>query len=333
MAGPSYSRGRDRDHEPTREERQERDFKRVLSRPRSESSLARYDQKYRLLTEADQDPIAYCEERKLGRRTFYVLKAAYQHGLAKDALEAIREGDRAKADQLHKRLVASSPDYGKRRFLDGRSRSLAPAWDRGTRRPARRGLTALPGNWREMVQNTIPEKYQDVGLVSALTGCRPDEIQQGATVKAGKDSVSITLHGSKTGQGYGQDLRSLTFNLDTPLAKQLHARVQGSPELYVQAPAGAWSKAFRVASQKGLGLNRGPYMYRQQVAADLKVDFEGDKQTIALAMGHSSERSQSEYGTKNQARGGGGNMVSVTASRPAKPAPSFGSSGPSHAPR
>ena len=342
MSGPSYSR----DREPTREERRDRDLKRIVSRARVDKTKERYAQKYELM--AGQDPVEYCTERKLGRSSYFQCRAAYQLGLAREAQAAIKARDQDRADELYAKLKACKPDYSFSRLqkytktLAEKKAGVAGAAERlkeletkgpkhrGQARPCRKGLGPLPGNWREVVQDKIPEKYQMAGLISACTGLRPEELSKGVVVRAKDDCVQITINGAKTGQGHGQNERTLTMEITTPLAKRLHEAAAGRQELAVDVPVGAWSAAMRRASNEALGRNLGPYQYRQQFAADLKNTGHSET-TIAQAMGHCSERSQSEYGMASQGRGGGGKLRSATASR--TPMPASGNHGLGSGPR
>ena len=337
MSGPSYStRSRDREPELTREQKRERSLTRIIERNRTDQTRERYLERYTAMRELDEDPAEYCSKNKLGRSSYFQCRAAWQYGLAVEAREAYREKRYAYADKLFERLKASKPDYKREGWKVGREYE-GPVRSAGRKYTGRKALRPLPMNWREVMQQHFPEKYQDAGMVTAITGCRPDELAKGIRVVARAKGLEVTIAGSKVNQGYGQESRTLTFALNTPLTRGLHRNaLQNGGEMTVQAPTGAWAAAYRRASEKSLGVPLSPYKSRHQFCSDLKSakserDYKSKAYTteqIARAMGHQSEKSQEQYGHANQGRTGGGSMSSVTSSTTPKPSTSTGNGPP-----
>jgi integrase len=186
------------------------------------------------------------------------------------------------------------------------------------RRSKRIGLKRLPDDWRERIVDRAYEtnsKYADAIAVSALAGCRPRELTLGVRVTLSQDGRQLTLHiKNAKPQGKAHDgERRLAFDATDPIAKRIvnQARTAGGSLVIgiahgAEDPENAFVQAVKriSASAKATGAAKytvTPYSFRHQFAADLKADG-WDEERIALAAGHSSEYTQSMYGSVHQGR-------------------------------
>lgn len=186
------------------------------------------------------------------------------------------------------------------------------------KRTKRRSLPPpkLSEDWRSVGYEAASDARKPAFAVM-WAGARPVEIEKGVQVEMGLDpgTVTVRIEGAKTGPHSGQELRTLVFQVDTPLGRALaeHAGNPGNPTL-VRRRAVRLNKDFAAMREaKQLPKKISPYSLRHQFCADLKVD-DWFPEWIARAMGHASARSQGNYGSVKQGRGGLG-LISVEATR------------------
>jgi len=171
----------------------------------------------------------------------------------------------------------------------------------------RRSLPApkLSEDWRAQAYDAASNTRRPAFAV-LWAGARPAEIEKGVEVEFGRDgTVIVRIRGAKTGTHSGQELRILSFDLGGPVGQALseHAGPPGRPTV-VQRSATRLNKDFAaMRTRKLLPKRISPYSMRHQFCADLKSDGWSPDQ-IAQAMGHASARSQGNYGSVKQGRGG-----------------------------
>ncbi len=171
----------------------------------------------------------------------------------------------------------------------------------------RRSLPApkLPEDWRAQAYDAASNTRRPAFAV-LWAGARPAEIEKGVEVEFGRDeTVIVRIRGAKSGTHSGQEIRILSFDLGSPVGQALseHAGPSGRPTV-VQRSATRLNKDFAaMRTVKLLPKRISPYSMRHQFCADLKSDGWSPDQ-IAQAMGHASARSQGNYGSVKQGRGG-----------------------------
>lgn len=177
------------------------------------------------------------------------------------------------------------------------------------KRTKRRSLPSPNGrDWREDAFEEISEVKRPA-FAALWAGARPTEIEKGVTVRMvihnDQRCVQITIHGAKTGPSSGQEERTLIFSEKSPLGQALLESVEYPGHVVtIQRGAARLNKDFAAMRKSGL-IKKGisPYSLRHQFCADLKADGR-DPEAIAEAMGHASARSQNNYGSVKQGRGG-----------------------------
>lgn len=163
----------------------------------------------------------------------------------------------------------------------------------------------LSEDWRAQAYGAATNTRRPAFAV-LWAGARPAEVEKGVEVELGGDgTVVVRIRGAKTGTHSGQELRTLSFDLGGPVGQALseHAGPPGRPAV-VQRSATRLNKDFAaMRTRKLLPKRNSPYSMRHQFCADLKSDGWSPDQ-IAQAMGHASARSQGNYGSVKQGRGG-----------------------------
>jgi integrase len=187
----------------------------------------------------------------------------------------------------------------------------------------------LPSDWQDKVfQRALRQdsKYLDAIAVLSISGCRPAEAEtNGIGLQLQDDlSIKVIIRSKKTHGGqYGQELRAFTVNSNSVEHVYLVNRMQmNDGDLYVSIDKSKnLSEAIRKLGKAvfpGLRLNISPYNYRHAFSSNLK-GVKTDREGVAKAMGHSSDRSQRFYASGRKGKGGfkikeilGTNPVKVT---------------------
>lgn len=307
----------------------------IASKRLSKRSAKDYANAYAMLDDSDLTPQEYVEtcahkSDPISKSRYYVLKGAYQHGLASriaknlDEIQALTRHDQTAADDqiahlkrmVHRdceRLAEQKADYSRTRYRNNLDAAHAVPFDPKPRKGRRQYLGRLNRaypDWQERIYATIAKQHRPLVATLAVTGCRPDEFSKGVQLKIAEDLLVATINGSKTNSGYGQEVRTMVFDPSTPMEKTLFSIVKqagGAVELRPAASQRAIREAFRRAVTKSLGNTWADkvsqYSFRQQFAADLKR-AKLDKERIALALGHCSDMTQGHYGLARQGQKG-----------------------------
>lgn len=189
-----------------------------------------------------------------------------------------------------------------------------PPLERSKPKASKRRSLPKSSDWRQrLYDEATPVRRASVAVLWA--GVRPAELERGVSLEIDRGQVVLKVRGAKCGEHSGQDLRTLYFNAETPLGRAL-AEHAGTPEKprSVRRGAARLNKDFaalRKSGQAPRGVS--PYSLRHAFCADLKAE-KTDPEDIARAMGHASARSQNNYGSVKQGRGGLG-LEYIEASR------------------
>lgn len=272
--------------------------------------------------------LAYFQDHKLKKTTYYKYKAAYQHGAALKIRSLLNQADKhgnkdqERAKEYHRKALALveeldtlSPDYEKKHLKLGAPASTPRPYTDEKIEGKRKSLKGLPKDWIGQLIGVLPIQHQNAALLMAVTGCRPVELKSGVLLElVDDDRLRITIKGAKYRKGkQGQKERVLTIASWT---------VPGLFNLAYEEPREIWinresyRKAVRRAIDK-LGFKGvSPYSFRHQFAADLKAQLGTNwtHEDLAKALGHITDRCQQYYGHPNQKRGGGSRILNVEAS-------------------
>ncbi|RWU06690.1 hypothetical protein DWB63_02700 [Pseudodesulfovibrio sp. S3] len=303
----------------------------IASKRLSGRSAKDYANAYAMLDDSDLTPQVYAENcahksAPISKSRYYVLKGAYQHGLASritthlEEIQALQRHDQTAADDqighlkqiVHRdceKLVEQKADYSRTRYRNNLDAAhdvpFNPKPRKGKRQHLGRPNRAYP-DWQERIYAAIAKQHRPLVATLAVTGCRPDEFSEGVQLWIVEGVLIATINGSKTNSGYGQKIRTMTFEPSTPMEQILFTIVEqagGAIELRPAASQRAIREAFRRAVIKSLGKTWADkvsqYSLRQQFAADLKK-ARLDKELIALALGHCSDMTQGHYGLARQ---------------------------------
>ena len=209
----------------------------------------------------------------------------------------------------------------------------APPIPKETRKPRhskRKDMRGAPSNWRELLWDESGLKeYRLHYALSAVTGCRPGEFDEGFLVKVIKDYILFGIKGLKVRASSGQPARVLIYKLVgarglflSEIVSTVKALPKNNQGFVTIEPINtkAYSAAIKRASLRlGLGGKTGlsAYNLRHSFASDLKAAGKTPEE-IARALGHASTKTQSCYGHAGMSKGGGVVPVLIQAPKAVK---------------
>jgi len=304
----------------------------------SESTQTQYKKAFSRMKERGSTP----EKIANTARGFYYYRAAWVHHHATQIRETLNSADRAqragdiqswqesvsRLPELVRETIRYRPDPEGKNLANGligkwavEAEKRVNAGQKINRHSKRVRLRGLPTNWRSQMFAGLRSgsKYQDVVAVLSATGARPAEFVRGIEVTLdAAGTLRFRIEGVKTHGGkYGQAERAFSVSADRPELTYLRDRViKNDGPLVAIAAAGALSDKVRQLSKKvfpGLKSTVSAYVFRHQVAADLKASGLSDRE-VSAALGHSVDETKSYYGAAQSARSTGG-FTNIQASR------------------
>ena len=167
------------------------------------------------------------------------------------------------------------------------------------RRSKKQDIKGLPKNWQSVLIDEVQTKDRTAALISAVTGCRPDEMAKGVKVVVSEDSVTVTIRGAKVSETSGQPVRTLTYTI-TPkgLVQRLARRLSHGENVVKIDDPRRFSTSIRDAGKRAfpdLRRTLTPYCFRHQVASDLKASTLSSDD-VSRSMGHCSDKTTVMYG-------------------------------------
>jgi integrase len=280
---------------------------------------------HRLITNSkartpDQLWAAICTTQS--KRTYYRRVAAVTHGLRnmiEEALEQERIGILEFSIGMHARLLED--------------KGVCPIADPKPRHSKRQDLRGLPVDWRESLLSALSEsQFRCAYLVSAVSGCRPAELEAGVAVAISGTSLTVRIKGAKVKNTQGQPWREITYEIDSDaheLVQALYKEIArnapihagfGELEVKVENKAG-FTSAIRRAGRHIWPKRRSeitPYCLRHAAASDWKAGLSADE--VSAALGHLSPDTKRLYGQSQMSKAGGLRPVAVQADRQVKAA-------------
>jgi len=171
----------------------------------------------------------------------------------------------------------------------------------------------LPKNWNERYFKYIASKnskYTKAIAFLAISGCRPAELEKGVSLGLREDgSIKLCIESIKTHDDkYGQKTREFTVKSDSIEHQYL-------VDLMKKSNNQTW---IQIESAKKLGAQMckyskkvfprmksfiSPYTYRHQFARKAKAAL-NEKVDVAVALGHSNDKSQRFYANASKNAGG-----------------------------
>lgn len=183
----------------------------------------------------------------------------------------------------------------------------------------RKSLPPLSANdWRQGVYDRATPAMK-AAVAAMWAGARPAEVERGVEIEELEldegTVILVRIKGAKITKNSGQPLRKIMVAKDSELGTALaaHAGPIGEPTT-ISRPAARLNKDLAwMREKRAIPKRISPYSLRHAFCADLKSDGY-DPEHIAQAMGHASARSQGNYGSVKQGRGGIG-VVGIEADR------------------
>ncbi|MGA4079917.1 hypothetical protein ACI2VA_08645 [Ralstonia nicotianae] len=261
------------------------------------------------------------------KRTYYRRLAAIRHCLRtnlelrlrlQDQLQ--RSGDKA-TWQVEIEHLAGLVELA---AVIGGAEGSCPIQQARPRKSKRQTLRGLPLDWREqMLERFRTSKYLLPYVVQALSGCRPDELQNGVTVRRDTHNIEFVVLGSKVKETQGQPIRSIRYSTagTHPLVVEIlkHLPTEGSSVVDV-ANKDSYTSALRRVGRQIWPRRQSeitPYCLRHAAAADWKAHLSPEE--VSSALGHAVDATASQYGQRQMSGGGGLCPSQIAAERPIKP--------------
>jgi hypothetical protein len=259
----------------------------------------------------------------VSKSSYYVYKAAFISFLLDKISDAIPGLDKLKntnidewAEETNKLIQylelinAIGIDVNKSNLNKSISGDYKSLWSKKEQTPnsltknskAKR-LKTLPKNWTSrLFQAAIDSNtpFCDVIAVMSITGCRPQEAGYGISLSLCDDgSIEFSINGAKTNGGvYGQEWRSFSVLSDSTEFRYLVDQLKkNNRKMVVKANPGAICDKVTYLSKKSMPQLKSPataYCYRHRFSGTMHgLGF--DTETIAMALGHCTDTSQSYY--------------------------------------
>lgn len=311
------------------------------SLPKRKKTSAKTEREYMInvnrMNQNETDPLTACTSKN----TYYKYRAAWNFTYTKLAndlhKEASEETDKIKKialiDELCNCVTALKrfpPDPNGINFKLQEQGLYSSDWqsvkDQAPPSKSKKyQIAKLPKNWQERYFKHVSEKnskYTNAVALLALTGCRPAEIENGITLQLQDDqSIRVSIEGKKTHDGqYGQDVRTFVITSNgIEYAYLVKEMSKNNNQISIKVDsANALGEQMRKYSKQvfpRMKSNISPYTYRHNFAKNIKSGL-FSKVDIALAMGHSNDKSQRYYA--NKGKDGGFKIEQIEGSREVK---------------
>lgn len=196
-----------------------------------------------------------------------------------------------------------------------------PSIERKENKSKRKTLRSFPKDWPEQIFDFAPASLKSAVAVHYLSGCRPEELSKGILVLKSPREITFVIQGAKTyqksdGLQIGQGERRITVKLSDPLEKKMADSLKNEGIITYKKEAvriGLWRLSKTLFPHHARPISA--YSFRHLFSARLKKSG-ADESEIAIAMGHSSVKTQSMYGTSRQSSG---RKISIEASGEVEP--------------
>lgn len=269
---------------------------------------------------------AICKTRS--KRTYYRRLAAARYFIQSNLELALLHQDRQQRGHDEAgwlttvRVIQSLVDLQQ---IAEKNSGRCPITEPAKRHSKRQDLRGLPDNWREQIYEAMKtSKYKIDFLVTAVTGCRPHELQHGVRIDLDSEFITFTITGAKVKAQQGQPERTLQYsaNSDHPLVKALveEMRSQQTKSGIVKVDRKEnFTSSIRRYAKKLWPRRRAevtPYCLRHAAANDFKHYL--PREDVSRALGHAVDATASAYGQRQMSSRSGLQPAAVHAVRTVK---------------
>jgi len=172
----------------------------------------------------------------------------------------------------------------------------------------------LPEKWNERYFKYVIDsksKYIDAIALLEISGCRPSELENsGISIELEKDgSIRIVIESKKTHDGkYGQEYRIFNVKTDSLQFNYLKEKLVKNPYgffIFIHSAKNLGNQMSKFSDKVFPRMKTpiSPYTYRHHFAMNVKTALNDDFDAIAIAMGHSNDKSQTYYARSSKSSG------------------------------
>jgi len=302
-----------------------------LDKRETEPSKSTKKQYYNIVTRLDKinkTPLEHCSTKN----TFYLYRAAWSYVYSTEIDKSLTQLKYIQSDnELIERvkiiginlekLKAFPPDCNYKKLRLAEQGLYNSAWQdvkhlAPTSRSKKGQTRKLPCGWQDKIFKQASDqnsKYLDAIAVLSVTGCRPAEVEYGIGLQLLEkgNGIKVIIKSKKTHEGeYGQEFRSFIVFSDSIEQLHLIKQMKGkNGELFVKVDKSKnLSEAIRKLSKivfTRASWNISAYNYRHFFCSNLKA-LKKCREDIAVAMGHSNDKSQRFYSSGKKVKDGFG---------------------------
>lgn len=287
----------------------------------NEKTIKQYEAAFRRMSETKQPPIVLAKTKN----SFYHYRAAWCYVCEREAKNYLQAANKENDPHKKLKLIKSvlryvdgikkiPPDFSGTNLKASEKGGYISQW-KLAKKPAQRSrskklqVARLPSDWQDRMFNhlrDINSKYLPVLSLLAVAGCRPAEVEKGVKVSRHGDSLLIEITTAKThGAVYGQVVRSFTVKENSQSFYHLYNLVAtGQQTIKIDSAKnlGEQIRKFNDRLFPNLSTKISAYTYRHNFAALIKASLTSIG--VAVALGHSNDKSQSYYSRGKKSAGG-----------------------------
>ena len=289
----------------------------------SDATKMQYVKDVNRMYKNNDDPLTLCTTKN----TYYKYRAAWSYvniELAKQLIDEISNESNNEEkvilikllNEITEKIKRFPPDYNGSNLKLSENGKYESDWKKvKDKAPSSKSkkYQKLTKNQRENYFNHVLDKksiYTDSIALMSICGCRPAEIESGILIRLQDDgSIKISIESKKTHGGqYGQQLREFKIKSESIEFNYLVDRMKNNNnELLIQIKSaknlGTQMEKFSKKVFHRMKIPITPYTYRHQFGKAIKSTL-SDKKDIAIALGHSNDKSQRYYANGGKDAGG-----------------------------
>lgn len=274
-------------------------------------AYAKYVSAYQNRGDPTEGVDEFVARRSANSNSFYVIRAALKHDSVVRMQNFLAEFEQAEVNgraSLLAKIFDAITDYS---ALSNTKRKDA-LQDLGIKRRKARSKKEDLGKFPESLLeqfleiNRSSESYRILGSIQCLTGCRPEELKNGVTIRALKQSIEFSFKGAKTGMQKGQEWRK--FEIDTAFlpAWLVETFKSSSGETFQLKSTDAMRSHYSRISLKLVDENGkpplsppplSPYIFRHLLVTELRESGWTDEEIAPLIGDQTGDTVRSHYGT------------------------------------
>jgi len=304
-----------------------------------ESTIQQYRKDTERMHGDGLNPKTLMETQEGTKNTFYKYRAAWTYTYIELAKLLHKAADQEKdrnekinlIDQLEKavnKIKEFEPDPHGNNFKLAEKGLFVSEWE-GLKKNSNPRKTKkyqkLPIGWAEQYFDRVKNsKYAPAIALLSIAGCRPSELARGVEITLQGDlSIQVCIESKKTHGGeYGQKFRSFVvkskcieheFLISLLKSNNKNMLIQIHSEKRLTDQMNKYSKNVFPRLKSIIS----PYTYRHQFAKKIKKVLDSTVD-IAIAMGHSNDKSQRHYANKSRREGGGFEISGIKGTREVK---------------